>query len=100
MEAVDHLGYGRYGERIKHYTIFDHILQRVFSLIQENTRNIEIRTKFHNIYKKMKEEMVSIVTNEEDVTIIMKKLKNKALDNSFKSQSKQLLKKNYFQLDR
>lgn len=58
MEAIEQLSYGKYADRIKHYTIFDHILQRIFSLVQEDTKNIEIRNKFRNIYKKMKEEMV------------------------------------------
>jgi hypothetical protein len=48
----------------------------------------------------MKEEMVSIVTNEEDVTNMMKKLKNRSQENITKNQSKQHPKKNYFQLER
>lgn len=69
-------------------------------MIQEDTKNIEIRTKFQNIYKKMKEEMISIVTNEEDITNTMKKLKNRSQENIVKNASKNHAKKNYFQLER
>lgn len=54
VEAIDQLNYGKYAERVKHYTIFDLILQRVFSLVQEDTRNIEIRTRFQEAYRRMK----------------------------------------------
>lgn len=64
IEVVESESYGRYAERIRHYTIFTIILQKIFSLIQENTKNIEIRRRFKRIYKNIKEEMVSIVTNE------------------------------------
>jgi hypothetical protein len=40
VEAIDQLNYGKYADRVKHYTVLDTILQRVFGLIQEDTRNI------------------------------------------------------------
>ena len=65
VEAIDQMNYGRFAERVKHYTVYDMILQRVFALVQEDARNIAIRDKFQPLYRKMKEEMVAIVTNEE-----------------------------------
>jgi len=47
--------------------VYDFILQKIFTLIQEDSGNIIIRQKYHKIYKKMKEEMVSIITNEDQV---------------------------------
>jgi ribosomal protein S21 len=44
--------------------------------------------------------MVSIVTNEEDVTNAMKRLKNRSQENLTKNASKNHLKKNYFQSER
>ena len=54
VEAIDQLNYGKYTEKVKHYTIFDMILQRVFGLVQEDTKNIKIRTRFQEAYRRMK----------------------------------------------
>ena len=48
----------------------------------------------------MKEEMVAIVTNEEDVTNFMKKVKYPSQENLSKNASKPHAKKNYFQSER
>lgn len=48
----------------------------------------------------MKEEMVAIVTNEEDVTNFMKKVKYPSQENLANNASKPHVKKNYFQSER
>ena len=65
LQSVDQNKYGGYSIKIKNYTVYDFILQKIFSLIQENPKNIKIRTQYSKMYKRMKEEMVSIVINED-----------------------------------
>lgn len=63
IKGIEKQKYGSHAEKIKKYTIYDFILQKIFNLIQEDSKNIVIRQRFEKIYKKMKEEMVSIITN-------------------------------------
>ena len=55
VEAIDPEKYGSHTERIKNYTVYDFVLQKIFALIQEDSKNIVIRKKYQAIYKKMKE---------------------------------------------
>lgn len=65
VRAVDPLQFGRYADKIKNYTVYDHILQKVLALIQEDPNNLPIRTRYQGLYRKMKQQMVAIITNEE-----------------------------------
>lgn len=55
IEAIRSSKYGCYTEKIKNYTVYDAVLQKIFNLIQEDTKNIDIRKRYQRLYKKMKE---------------------------------------------
>lgn len=65
IDVINSTKYGYHTDKIKNYTVYDFILQKIFSLIQEDPKNIIIREKYKQMYKNMKEEMVSIVINED-----------------------------------
>ena len=63
---------------------------------------MDIRTTYGKVYRKIKENMVSIITNEEDVQEGIKSWKKmKTEKDVVKNTSNKLAnKKNYYQLDR
>jgi hypothetical protein len=75
-------------------------LQKIFNLIQEDARNIVIRQKYQQIYKKMKEEMVAIVTNEDEINELIKSISVPSVRSSINKPVQKQPKKNYYQLER
>lgn len=77
-------------------------MQKIFSLIQEDTKNINIKQKYRRAYKKMKEEMVGIVTNENQVQEMLKKVERISTKPSSQAnkQNRQIVKKHYYQLEK
>ena len=55
LEGVDRGQYGKHTDKIKRYTVYDYIIQKIFSLIQDDSKNMIIREKYQKVYKKMKE---------------------------------------------
>lgn len=100
VETIESTKYGNQTQKIRNYTVYDFILQKIFRLIQEDSSNIVIRQRYQKIYKKMKEEMVTIITNEDQVNEVIKTISVPSLRPTVNKQYKQQPKRHFFQLER